>query len=337
MQRRGGLSWDRREAARGALCCAPAAVLMLAGSTSLGAFAAIGALPVALAGVPPVRRDRLRLLVVGVVFAVAYVAGSAVHSRAVPAVALATGFAAASVVVTARTPRLRGPVGIAVPAYVLGMNVSPGAGLALGAVFFGATAWSVLVAWCWTVRTAPPPVVPPPAVTTTPVPLYAALYAAAIAIGLVIGYGGGFDHVGWVAGAAALIMRPEPELSSRRAVGRALATYLGVTIAAVLSTRGLGDVAFAVVVVAAVAVAVGTRGSRWYVTPAFTGLVVLLLAGVSGTASFHVTFAERIVETTVGAALALLFGTLLPRSLARRERWSSVRRRGRHEAGRSPV
>jgi uncharacterized membrane protein YccC len=89
-------------------------------------------------------------------------------------------------------------------------------------------------------------------------------------------------------------------------------------VAAVLATHGLGRVAFTVVVVAAIAVAVGLRASRWYVTPAFTGLVVLLLAGVSGTDALHVTFDERVLETTIGAALALLLGSVVPHLVTRR-------------------
>jgi uncharacterized membrane protein YccC len=57
---------------------------------------------------------------------------------------------------------------------------------------------------------------------------------------------------------------------------------------------------------------VATRTSRWYVSSAGTGLVVLLMSAVSGDDEFKLAFADRLLETTIGAVLAVGFGVVLP-------------------------
>jgi uncharacterized membrane protein YccC len=57
---------------------------------------------------------------------------------------------------------------------------------------------------------------------------------------------------------------------------------------------------------------VAARTSRWYVTSAGSGLIVLLISGVEGPRPFAVSFADRLLETALGAGLALLFGVAVP-------------------------
>jgi len=66
---------------------------------------------------------------------------------------------------------------------------------------------------------------------------------------------------------------------------------------------GLAGLAFAV------------RTSRWYVAGAGSGLIVLLISGISGTREFDISFAERLLETALGAGLALTFGVVIPAGL----------------------
>ncbi len=54
------ISWNWSEALHGALCCLPAAVILLATDVRLGIGFAIGVLPVALMGVLPSRRQSLQ-------------------------------------------------------------------------------------------------------------------------------------------------------------------------------------------------------------------------------------------------------------------------------------
>jgi hypothetical protein len=64
--------------------------------------------------------------------------------------------------------------------------------------------------------------------------------------------------------------------------------------------------------VAAIAATVAVRTSRWYAFPAGTALVVLLISGVAGRQVFQISFAERLLETAIGAGLALTFGVAFP-------------------------
>jgi uncharacterized membrane protein YccC len=117
------------------------------------------------------------------------------------------------------------------------------------------------------------------------------------------------------------IMRPDPGLLASRAVGRTVATFAGV-IAAGLLRRGPTDIALAVVTVAAIAAMTAVRTSRWYVAGAGSALIVLLLSGISGTREFDISFAERLLETALGAGLALTFGVAIPAGL----RWLTRKR-----------
>jgi uncharacterized membrane protein YccC len=81
-----------------------------------------------------------------------------------------------------------------------------------------------------------------------------------------------------------------------------------------------------VVVVAAIGTAIGLRISRWYMTPGFTALVVVLVAGVGSVHDFEVVFVDRLVETTIGAAIALTFGVFVPDVIARRRLARGLRR-----------
>ena len=60
---------------------------------------------------------------------------------------------------------------------------------------------------------------------------------------------------------------------------------------------------------------IATRTSPWYVTSAGTGLLVLLMSGVSSTQQFQLSFHDRILETVIGATAAIVFGVVIPRLL----------------------
>jgi uncharacterized membrane protein len=254
-------------------------------------------------------------VLIAVGFAVAYVVGSVVGRWPVVAVVVAAVVAAGSVLFGWH-PATKALAGIATPAVILGTNVPPSTGLALAGIFVAGGAWATLVALGWpspkSTAAAPAPAPPIPGRPDRAVRVYALLYAAAAALGLMIGFAFGFEHVAWSAAAAVFIMRPQPELSLSRAVGRVVGTYAGVLLAALLGGHGLDRLAFAVVV-AAIGTAIGLRTSRWYITPGFTALVVVLVAGVGRVHDFDVVFVDRL-----GAAIALPFGVFVPDVIARR-------------------
>jgi len=139
-------------------------------------------------------------------------------------------------------------------------------------------------------------------------------------------------HVAWAAAAAMFIMRPDPGLLTSRAIGRTVATFAGVVAAALLLRRGPAETALAVVTVAAIAAMIAVRTSRWYIAPAGSGIIVMLVSGAAGTRVLDVTFTERITETALGAGLAFFFGVAIPAGM----RWLT-RRHPTNQAGHATV
>jgi hypothetical protein len=313
VRRQVGITWDWAEAGRGLLCALPGAVILLAVDVSLGMGFAIATLPVALLGVPPQPGRRVRLGLVGLAFAGSYGLGSVLGRWEVAAVAALTVLAFAAVLVSVRRPAARLLPALLLPGVAVGMNHPAPGGLAIAAVMLAGSAWATLVTACWP-RPHPPAVTPTPADRRRTPPVPARPPAATrsgsprrgdrarpwIPLDLV--------HVAWAAAAAIFIMRPDPGLLASRALGRTVATFAGVVAAGLLVRRGPTEVALAVVTVAAIAAMVAVRTSRWYVVPAGTALVVLLMSGLAGAQEFQVSFAERLLETALGAGLALIFG-----------------------------
>jgi hypothetical protein len=115
-----GITWDWAGAGRGVLCALPAAVVLLAVDVTLGMAFAIATQPVAMLGVPPRRRQRLRLGLVGLGFAVSYALGSVVGLWEVAAVAALTVLAVAGVLFSVRKPAARLLPALLLPGFALG-------------------------------------------------------------------------------------------------------------------------------------------------------------------------------------------------------------------------
>ena len=96
-----------------------------------------------------------------------------------------------------------------------------------------------------------------------------------------IGFALDFDHVGWAAAAALLVMRPSEsalELRDRPAGAVLVGAAAAIGLVALAAPRW----ALGTIVVLVVVMATATARSRWYVTPAFTTFFVFLLL-LSGT------------------------------------------------------
>jgi uncharacterized membrane protein YccC len=320
------IAWDWSGALRGGLSALPGAVLVLAVDVQLGMATALGALIVAALGVPSRRSRRPRLALVGVAFGVAYSLGSIAGLSEVAAVVSLAALAYAGVALGARRPAFRLLPALLLPGFALGMNHPAPDGFGLAAVLVAGALGAAVVTYAWP-QSQPPAVAvtaaerehrpAPPGPTTR---VYAALFALAAGIGLGLGYALDLVHAAWAAAAAMFIMRPDPGLTAGRAVGRTVATFAGVVAAGLLVRRGPTEPALALLTVAAVAAMIAVRASRWYVTPAGSALLVLLLGGVAGADAFEVSFVERLLETALGAALALLFGVAIPALLRARRR-----------------
>ena len=123
-----------------------------------------------------------------------------------------------------------------------------------------------------------------------------------------ITYLAGFDHEGWAAAACLIVMRPNQELLRLRSAGRAIAVSAGAIIAAVVFELDVPTGVMAALVVLDLALLAGTRASRWYVTGGFTTFIVLSLMLHTDPDHGGRTIGERLVETLVGVAVALVFG-----------------------------
>lgn len=81
------IAWSRSNALLGAVCTVPAAAVIAFGDPRQGLAWAIGVLPAAVIGVLPRRKDRVKTLFVGVLFAVIIVLGSLLAQSEVLAIA----------------------------------------------------------------------------------------------------------------------------------------------------------------------------------------------------------------------------------------------------------
>ncbi len=306
------LEWNWREAARGAACALPGACLILTGQTGLGLFLTIGVLPTTMLGIPRTRAAARRSIAIGSLFAAAYALGSIVGLQPVVAVVALSSAACCAVHWSSRAPMGRIATAMLVPAFALGTNEPPAAGLALAGLFALGAIWAVAASTAF--RRGAPPAMPPPADPPTPDPralrVYAVLFAAAAGTGLTLGYVLDVSHEAWIAAAAMFILRPSPTASRLRALQRLVATFLGVLLAAGLTALELGAVPLAAAALVALTAVIATRTSRWYVSSFGSALIVLLLSGVNGTADFDVAFRDRLLETAIGAGLAVAVGII---------------------------
>ncbi len=324
-----GITWNWADARRGFVVAVPALPIAAAANLSLGVVFALGTLPVAMLGLPTTRPARAKLFAVGLLFAVSYAAGCVVGQVSLVAIAAMFLVAGASALAAGSRGRAAAVLpALATPAFALGMNHPAPDGFKLAAVFLAGAAWTTLVNLLWPLPASgaatrrrhgqgPPQMRDPSAVRT-----YAVLFATAAAVGIAVAYVLDLSHPAWAGAAAVFVMRPDPDLLTSRAIGRVCATVGGVLLAAVLYRHGVGEVAVAVIAVCAVTAMVAIRTSRWYVTAAGSGLVVLLISGVSSTEAFQHAFGDRIFETLLGAALALVLGVVVPRLLKAHRRAS---------------
>jgi uncharacterized membrane protein YccC len=130
--------------------------------------------------------------------------------------------------------------------------------------------------------------------------------AAATALGLAWAP----THPGWTPAAALLVMRPGRDMQKLRSQGRLLSVLIGGLAAASLVHAQPPNFGYALVLTAALAAATATQRSRWYVLPAFSTFIVLLLLAAGDPGDVQARFAERMLATVVGVGLACVFGVL---------------------------
>ena len=105
-----------------------------------------------------------------------------------------------------------------------------------------------------------------------------------------------------------------------RSIGRVLSVLAGSLVAITLIRQDPSSIVLSIAAVVAVAAACGTRGSRWYVTSAFTTFLVFVLLLYSRPTDAQERFLERLGETLLGVGAAFVFGLMIPRMRQRPRR-----------------
>ena len=308
---RPGLAWSWSSALLGAAYAVPAGLLAIDDARG-GLAAAVGVLPAAIAGLPPRRRGRRLLVVLGVLTGVPMLVGGLLAGVPVVAVAavFALGVGAAWLAMRSRAGWIA--MTLALPMVGVGLSYSSvSEAAALAALMVAGSVFAYGVSLLWPER--PPPARPEGPAPGAGVTLgYGARLGAAGASAAAIGFLLDVQHVGWACAAALLVMRPAPEMQRLRSAGRLVAVAAGALVAIALLRAEPATGWYAPIILTVVGAAAATRGSRWYVTPAFTTFLVFLLLLFSDPGDASWRFGERMGETALGVGLAYLFGLLLP-------------------------
>ena len=303
---RPGLTWSWTDAARGALYALPAAVAALH-NPAHGLALATGALPAAAVGLAPTRRRRLAVVVIGAAVALSMVLGAVLALA--PWLAVIGMFVVCLGAGLLAARRRLGLLAMMLCAPLIGVGLSESIPTALkaAALIVAGSAYCCLVCLVWPER----PAVPAPRkepMTAADAYDYALRLACAGASAAAVGLAWAPTHPGWTPAAALLVMRPAAEMQKLRSQGRVASVLLGGVGAGLLVRLHPPNAGYAVAALAALAAATATQRSRWYVLPAFSTFVVLLLLAAGDPADVEARFLERMLATVVGVGLAFVFG-----------------------------
>ena len=312
------IAWSWPAAGRGALFALPAA-LVAAHDPGRGLALAVGVLPAALIGLPATRRARLGLPVAGLCVGLPMVLGSLLSHHDLLAVSGVFAFAVVAAQLAARRRLGMVVMSLCLPMVGAGLSyrdLGQAAGFAV--LILCGSLYAYLLTLLWPERPAPAGADPPALMDRRTALDYGLRLggcgASAAACGLALAP----THPGWPVTAALLVMRPAPDMQRLRSVGRVLSVFAGGAVALLLLRADPPDWGYAPACLGAIVLAAATHGSRWYLAPAYTSLLVLLMLLHADPAQAHGRFNERVTASVVGVALAYLFGLLLPRLTDRR-------------------
>jgi hypothetical protein len=303
-----GLAWDWSAAALGAAYALPGAVLILS-DVPRGLALALGVLPASIAGLIPRRRGRLAIVALGASIGLPMFVGGLLAGIPVLAVLAILGLGVASALLAARFALGLIVMTLCLPMVGVGLSYSDvGKAAGVAALMVGGSVFACGISMCWPERAARAA----RGAAAPPTLAYGLRLGAAGATAAAIGFALDLDHVGWACAAALMVMRPAAEMQRLRSVGRVVAVVIGALAAIGIVRLTPAAWAYSVAAIAAVAGVGAMRGSRWYVTPAFTTFLVFLLLLHSRPQDAASRFNQRVLETLLGVAIAYLFGLLLP-------------------------
>jgi hypothetical protein len=290
----------------------PATVTALS-NPQLGVPLAVGVLPATLLGIPPRRRSRIVILIIGVLIgAWLFVGGVLAHLPFVGTTVLLVAAVVGAALLASIVPAGRLVLSLCAPLVAAGLSYTDyGSSAATFLLMSLGAAYAWLVALLWPARSAPER-------PSSPLPQRRAMLdyglrmgvAAAIVYGLALSLG--LDHPGWAPAACLLVARPQLDLLQSRGIGRLISVIVGAVAAAVFLRAGPPDVVYAAVIVVVIGCAAATAGSRWYITSAFTTFLVFVMPLSGHLDETTAKVNERVGETILGVGAAYLFGWFLP-------------------------
>lgn len=312
--------WNWRNAAFGAVISSIAALVIVLGQVENGLYLLIGAIPAAILGLPPLRKDRRKVLIIGILFSVSVVMGALLAQWAVLAVIGMFLIGLGAALLAAKKPIGFPVLTICLPLAGIGLTYTDfGTGVVVGLLFIVGSVIALIAALAFPEFEAP--VRPdPPLLSTAVARDFGLRLGLAAALGTALSFYFDAEYAGWIVGSTLLVMRPSEEMMELRSIGRGVSVFVGSVVAAWLLTLDLSAVTIAVVGSGAIIAMAATNASRWYVTPAFTTFLILwaLLYGQASSANIHDRFNERVLSTLLGIAIAYVFGFLAPKLMQRR-------------------
>jgi hypothetical protein len=301
--RPGNLVWSWRNAAFGAVISTVAVIVIVTGNVEDGLYLLIGAIPAAILGLPPHRKDRRKVIIIGALFAVSVMVGSILAQWAAVAVVGMFLMGLGAALLATRKELGYAVLTICLPLAATGLTYDGlDESVGVSALFVIGSAIAFLGALCFPEYQAPPPAEPP-------------LLTIAAALATAIGFSFGAEHTGWIVISTLLVMRPTDDMMKLRSAGRAISVFIGAVVAAWLLTQDLSPAAIAVVGAGAIISAAATNASRWYITPAFTTFLILWCVLYANNTSQNITHrsTERVFDTLLGVGIAYFFGLVVPK------------------------
>lgn len=307
------IRWSWRNAAHGIVIALPALAASLS-DPALGVPLAVGVLPAAALGLRSTRRERMMVVLVGAVAGFSIFAGSLLAPLPGLAVAAVFVLCVAVALFTADPSHKLGPLVLmlGLPLYGAGLSESSWTtGLSAGLLIIAGSVYGWLASLVWPVGASeqrPPRSAAPRSAMLA----YGIQIGLAGAVAAAIGFALGVDHPGWACTAALLVSRPDRRQLDARGWGRSISVILGAMIACGIILLAPSNLAIGLLLLITLSLAAATSGSRWYIFPFFSTVIVLsmLLLGETETPAHWLL--ERAGMTLVGVGLALLSAWLVP-------------------------
>src|SRR3954467_11937378 len=203
------VAWNWRNAAFGAVISSVAATVIAFGHIETGLGLLIGAIPAAIVGLPPRRRERRKVLVGGILFGASQMFGSILAQWTPVAVVGMFLLGLGAALLTTRSAMGWVVLTLCLPLAGIGLTYT---GLAESAgvsfLFILGSAIAFIGAMCFPEHEAPSRP-DPPLLGMRAARDYGVRLGLAAAVGTAIGLYYGADHTGWIVGSTPLLMKPE--------------------------------------------------------------------------------------------------------------------------------